>query len=72
MDIELVKPETIDAGVHTVLSSDNIAIVVMFLIILFQWGLVGVLLRKVFQIKDVLSNLILTITVLNERIGHKE
>ena len=64
--------EVINFGIKNVLSSENIAIVVMFLIIIFQWGLIGVLLNSLLKVKDVLSSLITSITVLNERISHQE
>lgn len=60
----------INEGVASVLNYDNIAIVVLMLMVVFEAGLIGVLLRRLFKITDVLSDLKTAITILNERIRH--
>ena len=60
----------INEGVASVLNYDNIAIVVLMLMVVFEAGLIGVLLRRLFKITDVLSDLKTAITILNERIHH--
>lgn len=57
-----------NTGLENVYNSDNIAIVVMMLIIVAQWGLIGVLLRGLLKVKDVLQSLQIAITILNERL----
>ena len=64
MDIQLV------GGVDKVMDSENIAIVVMMVIIVSQWALISVLLRGLLKVKDVLHSLTNVITILNERLNH--
>lgn len=59
-------------GVSRVLNNDNIAIVVLMLVCLFEAVLVAVLLRHLFQIKDVLTKVALAINTLNERLNKHE
>ncbi len=47
---------------------DNIAIVICFVIILMQWGVINKLLMGLLSMKDVLNELTIAITTLNERL----
>ncbi len=58
-------------GVENVVNYDNIAIVVLMVVALFEGVLIMALLRGLLKTKDVLFKLAQAITVLNERLGHK-
>lgn len=60
----------LDSGISKVLTNENIAIVVMMVIILMQQVLIGFLLNGLLKVKDVLAKLDNTITLLLERISH--
>lgn len=59
-------------GLEHVLSYDNITIVVLFVMMLLQWGVIIKLLGALLTTKDVLQNLALAITVLNERLNNHD
>jgi hypothetical protein len=69
MDLD---PTDLTRGVNAVWDSENIAIVVLFLVAIGEGALVFFLLRGLLSMKDVLSELKNSITVLNERIGHAD
>jgi len=58
-------------GLEHVLNYDNITIVVLFVMMLLQWAVIGKLLSILFGFRDVLQNLAVAISILNERL-HKE
>lgn len=66
----------IDKGLDVIWSSGDIAIVVLMLMVLMQWGLIGVLLRSILKIaptvKDALNSVVMAINILNERLNHHE
>lgn len=64
--------EILNNGVNTVLSYDNIAIVVLMVMVIFEAGLILTLLRGLLKTKDVLNSLSQAIAVLNERLSHHD
>ena len=61
---------SLNTGVDRVLEYDNIAIVVLMVMVLFEGVLIVTLLRGLLKTKDVLFNLAQSITILNERLSH--
>ena len=59
-------------GLDTILSYDNIAIVVLMVMLLLETSLVYYLLKNLFKTKEVLASLHTAITVLNERLRHHD
>lgn len=68
--IDLEK-QTVD-GVAVILSYDNIAIVVLMVMVLLESILIGVLLRGLLKMKDVFFALSLAINTLNERLNNHD
>ena len=68
MDVETAK------GVEAILNHENIAIVVLMVMVLMESTMIYYLMRAQFKrfdkITDVLHKLHTSITVLNERLGH--
>ena len=60
----------IGRGLDVVLGSENIAIVVLMLIVLLESSMIYYLLRSHFKIINALHTLHNAITILNERLGH--
>lgn len=60
----------IDTGLNVVMSSENIAIVVLMVIVLMQQVLIGFLLKGLLNMKDTLAKLNETISILAERLRH--
>lgn len=69
METELIAVG-LNQGVENIVNYDNIAIVVLMVMVLFEGGLIVALLRGLLKTKDVLANLATAITILNERLGH--
>ena len=67
METELILAAT---GVDNILSYDNIAIVVLMVMVIFEGALIVTLLKGLLKTKDVLAKLFTAITILNERLGH--
>jgi hypothetical protein len=51
-----------------ILSYDNIAIVILFVMCLAQWAIICKLLNSILSMKDVLQSLSNMISILNERL----
>ena len=67
MDIE---PTTLTRGIHAVWDTNNIAIIVLFLVAVAEAALIYVLLNGLLKTKDVMASLEKSISILNERIKH--
>lgn len=52
----------------TVLNYDNIAIVVLFIVMLLQWWFISKLLNILFSLKETVQSVTLAINTLNERL----
>lgn len=63
-------PTTVTTGIHAVWKTDNIAIIVLFLVVIGEAAMIYFLLNGILKMKDVLAALTNSITVLNERIKH--
>lgn len=70
MESDLINATT--SGIDHVFNYDNIAIVVLMLVAVFEAFLVGVLLRGLLKTKDVLNNLTTLITILTERLNRHD
>lgn len=57
-------------GIDKVFAYDNIAIAVLVLCLIYAGVWISKLLNQLFQVKDVLSQLNISIAILNERIDH--
>ena len=58
-------------GMEKIWSYDNIAIIVLMVCLLLSLTMNIMLVRGLLKMKDAFNKLIVTITTLNERIGHK-
>ena len=67
MDIE---PTTLTRGIQAVWDTNNIAIIVLFLVAVAEAALIYVLLNGLLKTKDVMASLEKSISILNERIKH--
>lgn len=72
MDLELLTGNGLNSGVTNIINYDNIAIVVLMVIVLLESVLVLTLLRGLLKTKDVLQNLSEAIAILNERLNHRD
>lgn len=59
-------------GLQVIWSSENIAIVVLMVIVLMQQVLIGFLLRGLLNMKDVLEKVNTTLAVLLERLNNHD
>ena len=64
--------EGVQVGIDKVMNSENIAIVVLFIVMMLQWVVIGKLLQTIFKMKDVLSSLANAIAILNERLNNHD
>ncbi len=62
-----MDPTTLSRGVNAVWDTDNIAIIVLFLVSIGEGILIYFLLKNLLAMKDVLATLASAIAVLNER-----
>lgn len=67
---EFIGPQSVNTGLESVLAYDNIAIVVLMLMVLMEATMIYYLLKNLFKVKDVLEKLQNAITILNERLTH--
>lgn len=67
-----METELVNAGLDTVYTYDNIAIVVLMVCLMFSGCFNIMLVGVVFKIKDTLASLANAIVILNERLKHHE
>lgn len=60
----------VTGGMERIWASDDIAIVVLFMCLVFAAGLIVFLLRHIFGTKDVLASIQTSLTLLNEKLDH--
>ncbi len=72
---EIMIEKAVETGLDRVMMYDNIAIVILTVIVLIQWGVIGILLRAVLgdrkNLMEILKNLWTTLATLNERLHKK-
>lgn len=66
----MTETEILTGGINKIWASDDIAIIVLFLCLIFSGMFNIFLLRGLLSIKETLSQLTNALTVLNERIKH--
>lgn len=68
----MLSEKGLDVGIDRIMYYDNIAIVVLAVVVLLQWTVIGVLIRAVLtgdsELKQILKDVWTTISTLNERL----
>lgn len=60
----------VSGGIERIWTADNIAIVTLFLCLLFSGAFNIILLRHLLSIKEVLAALVTSTTLLNDKLNH--